>query len=275
MPEAVTGYPRWQGELSKSPRFLTVAWHEVRRAFDDQWGRTAIYVAIGYAVLSVGTLYAVVKANPSAHNWDSFLQYIGLLRWAALGIAAVMVGPALLEDAQKGALELYLSRALDRRDYLLGKTLAVFALTLVVTWIPALFYWAGSYLVASTHPANWAWVPLGSLGYSATWAFVIAGLGLGLSCIVRSARAATLLLFGGIAILDIILTNLLVGITKNTAVNIISPLGDLQQQAGWLFPGSTAPYSFPWWWGLIVLGALAVVGWALVALRHPRLKGVE
>lgn len=274
MPNAVTGYPRWQGEYSKSPRFLTIAWHEVRRAIDDQWGRTALYVAIGYAVLSVGLLFAS-RTNPNAASYDTLLAFIGIVRWAALGIAAVMVGPALLEDAQRGALELYLSRALDRRDYLLGKTLAVFGLTLAVTWLPALFFIGGSYIVVDTHPAGWGWTPLGTLGYAAIWAFVIAGVGLGLSCVVRSARAATLLLFGGLAILDIILTKLLEAITRDTQVDIISPLGDLQQQAVWLFPGAKAPYAFPWWWGLIVLAALAALGWGLVAVRHPRLKGVE
>ncbi|MFA5862576.1 MAG: ABC transporter permease subunit [Candidatus Thermoplasmatota archaeon] len=274
MPDALTGYPRWQGEISKSPRFLTIARHEIRRATDDQWGRTAIYVAIGYAIISVGTLYAA-RSNPAATSMDAFLTYLALVRWTALGIAAVMVGPALLEDAQHGALELYLSRALNRRDYLLGKTLAVFGLTLVLTWIPALFYIGGSYLVVDKHPALWAWAPLGSLGYAAIWAFVVSGIGLGLSCVVRSARAATLILFGGIAILDIILTKLLEGITRDTKVDVISPLGDLQQQVVWLFPGSKAPYAFPWWWGLIALGAIAALGWGLVALRHPRLKGVE
>lgn len=275
MAESITGYPRWKGELAKSPRWFTIMAHEMRRAWDDQWGRTAIYVAIGYAVINVAQLFAATRSDPTAHNIENFLSFLGLLRWAALGIAAVMAGPALLEDAQRGALELYLSRALDRRDYLLGKTLAVFVVTLGVVWLPALFYIGGSFLIVSTHPADWAWTVLGSLGYSAIWAFVVAGAGLGLSCVVRSARAATLILFGGIAVLDIILASLLQLITNNNGVQIISPLGDLQEQVGWLFPGAATPYNFPWWWGLIVLGAIAAVGWALVVLRAPRLKGVE
>src|SRR5690242_4017659 len=112
----------------------------MRRAFDDQWGRTAIYVAVGYALIELALTVSAAKNDPTVHNWANFLTFLGLLRWAALGIAAVMVGPALLEDAQRGALELYLSRSLSRRDYVVGKTAAVVLLTLAVVWIPALLY---------------------------------------------------------------------------------------------------------------------------------------
>lgn len=275
MPEAVTGYPRWERSFSRAPRFLTVAAHEARRAWDDQWGRAAIYLAIGYAVLTIGTLYAAAKSNPATHSLTTFLSFLDLLRWMSLGVAAVVAGPALLDDARRGALELYLSRALRRRDYLMGKTVAVFGLAFLVVWLPALAYIGGTYVLIDKQPPNWGWATLGSLGYALMWATVVAGLGLGLSCVVRSSRAATLILFGGVAVLDIILTKLLVGITRDTTVEVMSPLGDLQQQVTWLFPGAPAPYHFPFWWGLIALGGLAVAGWSLVWLRAPRLKGVE
>lgn len=282
-PESVTGYPRWQGAFSRSPRVLTIAMQEVRNAWNDQWGRTAIYVAIGYALISVAQLFAATRSDPGAQSWLNFVNFLGLLRWAALGVAAVMAGPALLDDAKRGALELYLSRAVDRRDYLLGKTLAVFAVTLAVVWIPALFYVGGSFVIVSKHPDGWAWAALGSLGYAALWAFAIAGIGLGISCVMRSARAATLVLFGAVAVLDLVIAgeglpgsqSLLVVITRSTTVEIVSPLAALQEQVGWLFPGAATPYTFPWWWGLIYLGAIGAIGWALVVLRAPRLKGVE
>lgn len=273
MTTPVTGYPRWDGALSKTPRFWSIAAQEVRNALRDQWARTALIVGFGYALIVLATLYSVVQTRPSAHSREYFLDFLGLLRWAALAVAAVMAGPALLEDDRKGALELYLSRSVTRPQYLAGKLLAVLGLTFVTIFGPALLYWGGTWLLADEHPAGWGWAPLGAAGYAAIWAIVVSGLGLGLSCVVRSSRAATLLLFGGLVVIHLVLANLLEFITRSETLQVMSPLNMLQAQQTWLFQ-MDAPFEFPWWWGLVGLGALAALGWTLVALRHPRLKGV-
>lgn len=274
MPEAVTGYPKWTGELSKAPRVLAIAIQETRRGLNDSWGRSALILAFGYAVITLAQLAYIADSRPSVHSQDTFLTFLGLLRWAALGIAAIMAGPALLEDDKKGALELYLSRSVTRPTYLAGKLLAVLGLTFLTIFGPALAYYAGSFLVFEEHPEGWAYVILGAAGYAAIWSLVVCGLGLGLSCLVRSSRAATLLLFGAVAAMDIVLGNLLEGITRSEAVQVLSPMSSLAQQGVWLF-GTEAPFDFPWWWGLLMLGGLAAIGWTLFAWRHPRLKGVE
>lgn len=274
-PDNVTGYPRWQGELSGAPRFITVAWHELRRGYNDQWGRALLLVAAGYAILSIASLSVAAKNSPSVHSMDNFVTFLKLLLWGSLGVASVMAGPALLEDQQRGALELYMSRSLTRRDWLLGKTLAVVGLSFAMVFVPAVLYVLGAAIVIDKHPANWGWAWAGALGYAAIWSLVISGIGLGLSCVMRSARAASLVLLGGVAGLDIILGSLLSAISRNTQPEVLSPLSALQNQVVWLFPGAKAPYDFPFWWGLITLAGLAIIGWALVWWRAPRLKGVE
>lgn len=272
MSESIQGYPKWTGQLSRFPRVLAIAMQETRRGLVDQWSRSALILAFGYAIITIGQAYAVSRTT---HTVSAFVDFLGLLRWAALGVAAIMAGPALLEDDRKGALELYLSRAVTRPAYLAGKLLAVLGLTFLTVFLPALAYYGVSWMIFENHPAGWGWVVLGAAGYAAIWALVVCGLGLGVSCLVRSSRAATLILFGGIAGMDIVLGSLLEGITKNETFQILSPMSDLEQQVVWLFPGQSAPYDFPWWWGLVALGVLAAVGWTLFALRHPRLKGVE
>jgi ABC-type transport system involved in multi-copper enzyme maturation permease subunit len=272
---SVTGYPRWQGTLSRSPRFVAIAMQETRRAINDQWARAAFTLAFFYAVLTIGQSYAIAQSGRTVHTWDAFADFLGFLRWVSLGVAAVVAGPALLDDARKGALELYLSRSVNRFEYLLGKILAAVGLTFVSIFGPALVYYAASWFVFKDQPAGWGWAILGAAGYAALWAIAISGVGLGLSCILRSSRAATLILFGGVAGMDIVLGKILGAITKSDVVNLLSPLADMHRQVTWLLPGAKAPYDLPYWWGLLVIVGLAVGGWALVWLRHPRLKGVD
>lgn len=274
MAEPVSGYPPWKGELSRTPRLITIAIEETRRTWNNQWARAAVTLAFAYAVISLGSLYTL-KSRPGVHSMDALVDFMGFLRWAGLGLAAVAAGPALLDDAQRGALELYLSRAVTRFDYLAGKILAVLGMTFAALAGPGLIYWLGSFLVFDDHPDLWGWAWAGILGYALVWALVVTGVGLGLSCVARSSRAATLILFGAFAGLEILFGRILESITKSGEVQVMSPMGDMAQQAVWLFPGTDAPHAFPWWWGLLALGALLLVGWGLVWWRHPRLKGVE
>ena len=230
-----------------------------------------LLVAAGYGAFAA----ILLKSNPAAHTMDAFVQFLSLLLWGALGIAAVMAGPALLEDAQRGALELYLSRSLTRRDWLAGKIAAVLALTFATVFVPALIYILATAILLGDHPANWGWSWAGALGYAAIWSIVVSGLGLGLSCVMRNARAASLVLLGSVAGMVVVLGGLLTQLSQNAHLEWLSPIGALDQQVGWLFPGSKLPYAFPWWYGLAALGVLAAVGWGLVIWRAPRLKGVE
>ena len=211
MSAPVTGYPRWQGELSRAPRFVAVA--------------------------------------------------------------ALMAG-RFLEDEKRGALELYLSRSVTRWSYLGGKVLAVLGLTFLVVFLPALAYYGASFFVAEEHPAGWPWALLGAAGYALVWGLVVTGLGLALGCLVRTARAAGILLFAGLAGVDLILGRLLAGVTDNEALQLLSPMRDMDQQRVWLF-GMEPAAAFPWWWATIALGGLVLLGWGVFWARHPRLKGVS
>lgn len=266
----MTGYPKWQGQLSAAPRIWSIALNEARRAYNDQWARAALILAFGWAVITVGTLYT----NPRAHTVEQYLSFLGLLRWAALGVAAVIAGVALLEDDKRGALELYLSRSVTRWSYLGGKILAVLGMTFFTIFVPALVYYLAAYVAIEDQPGGWGWVILGAAGFAAVWAIVVSGLGLGLSCLVRSTRTASILLFAGLAGVDIVIGKLLGLITNSDMPKAFSPTSAMDQQGTWLF-NIDAPFDFPWWWGAITLAALAIAGWTIVWLRHPRLKGVD
>jgi ABC-type transport system involved in multi-copper enzyme maturation permease subunit len=274
VPEGVTGYPRWQGPLSQGPAFPVIVKEEVRKAVRNMWGQLAVGLAFAYAVIYLGSLNTLGQARgeSAAHTMDNFLFFLNNLRWASLGIAAIMAGPALLEDHRRGALELYLSRGITRRDYLTGKVVAVFGMSALVMVGPALLYVLGSFLLFKAAPAQFGTAPLGAIVQGLLWAAMVSGLGLGLSGVAKTSRGATLILFGGFAVADVFVSKLLESITRNGVMQILSPFSALAQQNTWLF-GTAAPFGFPEWWGLVEWALLTLVGWGLVAWKYPRLAG--
>jgi ABC-type transport system involved in multi-copper enzyme maturation permease subunit len=274
MPEGVKPYPRWDGPLNTAPLILTVAGNEIRRAFINFWSRLALVFIAAYTVMYLGQLYTLQQSSgDSVHTMDNFVDFLNNLRWGVLVIAAVVGGPAILEDVRRGALEIYLSRAVNMTDYLIGKIVALFALTVLGLFLPATIYVLASLIFFKQHPEGWAGALPGALVYSLILGAMISGLALGLSSVSKSSRAATLLLIGGFAILDLVVSNLLASITDDPNLQILSPFAAFQQQSEWIFKGVDSGAEFPAFWGVIVIAGLTVVGWVLLAWKHPRVRG--
>lgn len=264
------GYPRWDGTLSTRPRLLTIAREELKKIYRDRWTGYVLAGALVMAALSFATTSLVGRTR-----LDGLLEAIKYVEWGALAVAAIAAGPALLEDKRMGALEMYLSRSVRPWEYFVGKGLAVWLATVVIVFAPMFLYYLSSVFTVENLPEGWGWVWLGLLGHALIWGTVISGLGLGLSAVLKSGRAASLVLFGVVFGLDVIISTLLEGISKNPAMQLISPIANLKQQNAWLFVDGKAPYDFPWWWSTLVLVGLIVVGWAVAYWRRPRLRGVE
>lgn len=272
LPEGARAYPRWDGPLSNGPLIGPVIANVLSRLFRSIWGQVTL-LAIGvYTALQIGS---ISDAPDSVHTMKLFVDFLNNLRWGALAMAVVIGIPSLLEDQRRGALELYLGRAINTREYLVGKVIAVVILTTGAMFIPALAYAVATLFFFEKNPEGWEMAVPGALLYSLMLGLMITGLALGLGSISRSTRAATLLLLGGFVILDLVVSNLLEQITKDPNFQILSPFAAFQQQSEWVFKGIDSGAEFPQWWGLAVLIGLTVVGWALLAWRHPRVRGAE
>lgn len=259
--------------LNNRPAVGVVAAEEIRKAINNTWSRTALTLVLAYTIVYLGSMYTLSRGRgDGVHTMENFLFFLNNLRWGVLAVGAAMAGPALLEDSRRGALELYLSRAVTRLDYLAGKVLAIVGVTTLAVFIPALLYFAMSFVFFTVQPQDWNLMPLRALVYGLMWGLVVSGLGLGLSCVAKSSRAATLILFGGFAVADVIVANLLQGITRDPNMQLLSPFSAAAAQVEWIFalPPTGA---FPAWWGLIELSVLVLIGWGFVAWKHPRLAG--
>lgn len=267
MPEGVHGYPKWTGTLRTGPAFPVIVREELIRAWNGQWSRLGFY-----APVFLGLLWFSLYGR-GEHTLDQFLLFLSFVSYGGVALGVVVGGPALLDDQRRGALDLYLSRAVTRVDYLVGKVLAVFLAAFGATFAMGLAYWGATWMIHDTHPPGWAWIPLGLAGYCAIWGLVVTALSLGLAALFRSSAAATLTIAGAFFVLDVLVSEILSAITRNESLQVVSPLADAKQQAAWLFR-TDAPFAFPVWWAAIALGILVALGIALVAWKHPRLKGV-
>lgn len=275
LPEGVRPYPKWEGVMSSGSPLMVIMGQEIRKAYLNLWSKLALVFILAYTVIFLGSLYTLSQSDGNAvHTMENYLEFLNNLRWGALALAATMGGPALLEDARRGALELYFSRAVTAADYIAGKILAVFVVTTFGLFVPGILYWMAGFLFFSEQPEQWATVLGPTFLYSVMWGLLVSGLALGLSSVARSSRGATLILLGGFAVLEIFIGNLLEGITRDGTLQILSPFSAMSAQADWLF-NVTTDFEFPSWWGLIEWAGLVIVGWGLVVWRRPRVRGDE
>jgi len=113
-------------------------------------------------------------------------------------IFASFAGPSLVgPDLAHGAMPLFLSRPLGRRDYVLGKLAILATLLSAITWVPGLI------LVAlQSALGGWSWlvshprIPLGIFVGSVTWILVLSLMALAISAWIRWRPLATGALFG-------------------------------------------------------------------------------
>jgi ABC-2 type transport system permease protein len=195
-------------------RFLVVTRYALGEAFASRIF-TAFYVACFLpSLLGLGIIYL-------SHNLG-LLEQLGLTRefmggltlvffrilflWQAIPAFFLMaiVTPSLIApDLANSALPLYLSRPIDRRDYVLGKLAAVFVVVSPPTWMMGL----ALYLLQSAEEGggwavtNWR-IGLAYLVGHLVWILVISLLALAISAWVRFRPAALGALFALLFVLS-------------------------------------------------------------------------
>lgn len=272
MTEAPRGYTRWEGKPVDSSRIGIIAGDELRRVRTNTWSFLAAGAGIAWGIASTIELYQVKQAGDATHDVQGFLAMLGQLQWFVLVAAALIGTPMLLEDARRGALELYLSRPVTRFQHLAGKATALLALCMTMFVVPIAMYVLGAYVFFDEQPDGWTAAPWISLGYAFVWSVMASGLALGVSCLARNGRAAALVLIGGAVVLHVTATTLLPNLTEATWPTILSPFNAMQATQTWIWSEAETG-DFPAWWGLAEVLGLAALGWLLVAWFHPRLRG--
>ena len=226
MPILEQGYEPYRGPLDRgAARFLAIAGAAIRR--NRRWyawvllliswffgsGMEYFFVFFVYAVPAMG-----VQGGPGG---EAFFQafvghpnfYTDLMAsqvfWA-LALATVVGAGEIAEDFRTGALTFYLGRPVTRLDYVLGKSAAVSVAVLAVSAVPTLVLFAAQALFEG----SWSWlrdhwrVPLAAAGMSLLVCVFASGFVLGISCLVRRRRWATVTVVAVLVGLTVVATAL-------------------------------------------------------------------
>jgi ABC-2 type transport system permease protein len=175
-------------------------------------------------------------------------------------------------DLRTGAILVYLSRPLTRRDYVIGKLCVLMALNLAVTLVPGLLLYA---IACALAPAQFVTLSLAWLGPAIALHAVALSLSfslaaLAVSALSKSGRVAGLAFFGLMIGLDIVQG--IVGVIAHWRPAILMSVQACINAVGDALLGSPPEDALHWIWPALVL--VAVWGVSLLVLR-ARVRAVE
>jgi ABC-2 type transport system permease protein len=176
-------------------------------------------------------------------------------------------------DLRTGAIVVYLSRPLTRRDYIAGKIGVPLALNLAVTLLPALLLYLAGLLLAPEKYLRWslAWIAPAIVAQALAASLVISLLALASSALSRSARVAGLAFVGVFFGLETVRLVLQAGFNRKEAV-LLSLQSDLRALGVVLFGVVDQQLQVGWVLPLLVLAAVSA---GCVAVLRSRVRAVE
>jgi ABC-2 type transport system permease protein len=192
-----------------------------------------------------------------------------LLSWQAFFtmFIAIFGGAGLIaNDLRTGAILVYLSRPLTRRDYVLGKLGVLLILNLAVTLAPALALYAVALALAPELFWKWelAWIGPAVVIQSMAIALVMGLVTLAISALSRSARVAGLSFFGLLVGLEVV-RGILHALYRRPETALLSLQADLRSLGVTLFGLSERAVTLPWAYPVAILAA--VCAGCLLVLR--------
>jgi ABC-2 type transport system permease protein len=277
MPIYEQAYRRWQ---ARGPLRALRAWPITREALRLVLARRAFLLLLLVAWLQfVGRVIQIfiVTRFPEA---DRILRIDGRLFGEFLNgqlifllLLSIFGGSGLIaNDLRTGAILVYLSRPLTRRDYVLGKLGVLLALNLSATLAPGLLLYLVGGALAPERLFKWelAWLGPAIVLHSLVLSLTVSLVALAASALSRSARVAGLGFFALMVVSNLALV-VLRQIWKEPAVLLLSVWDDLTSLGDALF-GVAARGALHWAYPALVLGLFAA---ACLAVLRARVRAVE
>jgi len=247
------GYQRWDGDRTKAEAAMPVLIGKgvsvalaglFRRKF---FAVLLTFSAYGVFLFGLGVLYAhfflITNEDPTFVQAAHELEENGMLAlvtpspetaWTYLFrfqksialIICVIVGAGLIsEDRRNNALELYLSRPLAVRDYVLGKLAVVAFFVAMVTVVPAMILilvkmtLSGYDVSLLPEQVDLAWRTLAA---GSVMVLVMSLLVLAASSLAKRARNAAILFFGGLVLLEGVVRGMVMDLFRGNADKFVS-----------------------------------------------------
>ena len=147
------GYAHYDGErLGRRQAFRALTGYSIKRALGLRKSWTA--KVLPFLLYTAAVIPLIVMIGISAIIPESgFASYSGYMTsiFTVVGIFVATAAPEMVcVDRRERTLPLYFSRAISRFDYVLAKVLAMTALTMTLSVVPAVILWLGRQLVADS-----------------------------------------------------------------------------------------------------------------------------
>ncbi len=211
-------------------------------------------------------------------NAENVWIYLYLVQWPFVLLTCVLLGAGLIaEDKRANALELYLSRPVTVRQYLLGKLATIATFIAAVTLAPTLL------LILEQIALSWGdfgemgrllIMVLRTLAAGAVWIVVPSLLIVAASSLTEKARNAAILFMAVVVTLEFVVSNILLEIFRDDRYHLLQIGWNIRQLGAWLLGDSSDHFNttVPVW-----VSALALLVWSLICVRImiSRVKPVE
>jgi ABC-2 type transport system permease protein len=275
MPIYEQAYRRWQarGPLRRL-RFWPITREGLRLILSRRAFLGLLAVSWVPFVVRLGQIYLVARFPEAERMLPAGAKVFGEFLNGQLSFAmllSIFGGAGLVaNDLRTGAILVYLSRPLTRRDYVLGKMGVLAVLNLSITLVPGLLlYVAGVALLPERFlKLDQAWIGPAVVAQAFIMSLSVSLLALAVSSLSRSARVAGVALMAlwvGLEITRVVASN----VFDRPEVGLLSLQGDVQAVGKALF-GIPGPLF--WAWPLLAL-ALAALG--CLAILRARVRAVE
>ena len=277
------GYSHWDGQLAERRHpWWPITRTGIRLAFRRKAFKFVFAGAFVPSFAALVGLYiserledfkAIVRSSETLITitpkyFKTFFTSEGLLFLIILVLCFAGAG-LIADDLKHNSLQLYFSRPLGKRDYLIGKMSVVFFFVLILTAAPGLLLFIFKLIFAGSFKffLDYPWLPLSILGYSALLTVFFAFYVLLLSASSKNARYVSILVFASYIFSDV-LYGILHETFRKPAMALFSIRANLQQAGAFLF-GERLPFAVPAVWSFAVLAGICVLA-AVVLNRKTR-----
>jgi ABC-2 type transport system permease protein len=276
MPIYEQAYRRWQarGPLRRV-RFWPITREGLRLILSKRAFLGLLAVAWVPFVVRLVQVYIVTRFPEAERLLPGGARVFGDFLNGQLGFAmllSIFGGAGLVaNDLRTGAILVYLSRPLTRRDYVLGKLGVLAALNLSITLVPGLLLYVSAVALLPDRflKLDQAWIGPAVVAQSLLIALSVSLLALAVSSLSRSARVAGVALMAlwvGLEIARVVADN----VFDRPEVGLLSLQADVQAVGHALFGGGQRELF--WAWPLL---ALVVVSLGCLATLRSRVRAVE
>ncbi len=285
MPIHDLSYHHWDGQLKPctSMRWWIITKAELKCLAQRKWVRfivaipPAIYILVhGVFIYGVNRLTEMRFPIPIQIDAEFFYQF--LLRQPTpsglfIGLLGVFGGAGLIaNDLKHNALQIYLSKPISWRDYLIGKLAVMFILLSSITLIPGLLLFIEHLLLVNdfTFIRENYWLIGSIVLYSLVIIIPSSFLIVAVSSLTSNARYAAIG-FAAILLGTPLIYEIIREITDSSKLAMISIWANYDILGSKLF-GLPPGYALHWLWSLLTLtGMVGVCLWIL----YRRIKAVQ